>query len=197
MKTTTRQSARDTLRRSSRTVQHTLELGLLVILGGIPALAQQNTGANNGVPRLYAYAAFLDTHADVASAIDALPALVPGAGTLQQYPELSAFLEQHIDIENELSTNTSTFQSLEERFLALQPSGLPVHRLTIIWFDTFLASNSQLSGQLVATPDLIDAPATLSNYLTLKNFIQNNPFFPQLFRSNTAVLIASAPGSGQ
>lgn len=170
-----------------------LVLGPHLVAG---ASARQNAEPDLGVRELYAYAAFLDAHSNVASAVDATPSLVPGEGTLQQFPELSTFIEQHPDLKNSITTNPGMFQSLEQRYLALVPSRLPIHRTVIIWFDRLLSSNPQLRSELQAAPNTIDAPDTLSRNLPLKNFLQTNPYFPQLFKGSPIVFLGTAPAAG-
>jgi hypothetical protein len=125
---------------------------------------------------------FLDSHPDIAKALQANPALATNNDFLATYPAWKAFLEDHADIRQGLTANSTAFMTRENRFDAAEAKSdsaprtppKPSMRDQLRSFDAFLDQHPAITKQLEASPSLIKDKSYLRDHPELVTFLKNN-----------------------
>jgi hypothetical protein len=159
----------------------TAAMSLLGVAGSARPLPADN---DSGISRteLGRLDLFLDSHPDVAKALQANPALATNTDFLATHPAWKTFLEDHADIRQGLTANSTALMNQENRFDAAEaksegaPKTPPKPSMSDQFrsFDAFLDQHPAITKQLEANPSLIKDKSYLNDHPELVAFLKNN-----------------------
>src|SRR5579863_2756874 len=159
----------------------------LMVLGvagsSVGPLAADSDDVGIGRTELGRLDLFLDSHPDVAKAIEANPSQATSRDFLSGNPAWRAFLEDHPGIRQSLTTNPSAFMQRQNQFDAAESKfdGPPRSEAKesmsdqFSAFDKFLDQHPAIEKQLEANPSLIKQKDYVAEHPELEAFLKNQP----------------------
>jgi len=158
-------------------------LGVFWLVGSAkPLAADSDDGPGISRTELGRLDLFLDSHPDVAQALDANPSLATNRDFLTSHPAWRSFLEDHAGIRDGLIANPSGLMQNEAKFDALEAkSTLPPRAVKESMtdqfgsFDKFLDQHPAIAKQLEANPSLIRQKDYVADHPELEAFLKNKP----------------------
>jgi hypothetical protein len=129
---------------------------------------------------------FLDSHPEVAQALQKDPSLVNNQDFLQAHPELQQYLQQHPEIHEEISQNPNAFMHREEQFDRHedQDRGHDITRTELANMDKFLDRHPEIVEQLRKDPSLVDNKKFVDSHPDLKQFLADHPGVREEFKEH-------------
>jgi len=121
---------------------------------------------------------FLDTHPEVAEALQRDPSLVNNEDFLEKHGELQQYLQQHPEVREQVSQNPNAFMRQEQQFDRRQDQSAVVH------FDNFLDSHPEIAEQLRKNPALVDNQEFLKDHPALQQYLAEHPGVSQEVKEN-------------
>jgi hypothetical protein len=135
---------------------------------------------------------FLDTHREIADQLRRTPSLIDDPQFLQSHPELTAYLQDHASVKQEISQHPDTFMSLEDRYARdrdlrdrdaggqgrdadRRDANRDYDRRDMASFDRFLDGHREIAEQVRKDPSLLDNRDFVRNHSALQTYLQDNP----------------------
>lgn len=137
---------------------------------------------------------FLDSHREIADQLRRTPSLIDDPQFLQSHPELSAYLQDHASVKQEISQNPGTFMRLEDLygrdsglrdrdaggrdrgdFRPAPPPDRDDARPEVASFDRFLDEHREIGEQVRKDPSLCDNRDFVRDHPALDSYLRDNP----------------------
>ena len=186
----------------------------LVVLGLAVSAKPLSADNDNTISRAEAgrLDLFLDSHPDIARALQANPALATSSDFVSDHPTWKAFLEDHPIIREDLQAHPSALMGAEDRFDAAearQDRGLRPRLAKeamsdqFAAVDKFLDQHPTIAKELEANPSLIKQKDYVADHPELEAFLKDKPALrdslvdnPQAFMKGVATVDAAEVKAG-
>jgi len=171
----------------------------------VPAPPDRQTVPGDDITRrdLAQFDQFLDGHREIANQLRKTPSLIDDPQYLQKHPELSAYLQDHTSVKQEISEQPNTFMRLEDlyardhnlrdRDAAWQDRDADRgdmnrdrdgDRRDVANFDRFLDDHREIAQQVRKDPSLLDNQKFVQDHPALQTYFQDNPGVRDQLRQN-------------
>ena len=135
---------------------------------------------------------FLDSHRDIADRLRRTPSLIDDPQFLQSHPELSAYLQDHPSVKQEITQQPGTFMRLEDSWAHdanqrdrdaggqgrdADRGGFDrgPDRRNVANFDRFLDDHREIAEQVRKDPSVLNNQDFVRNHPALQTYFQDNP----------------------